>query len=78
MPIRQFIDGNASFGPEDLRAMGDAFSEALIRLRVCDAKDPLAEAVARKIIRAALAGERDPVRLCQIAVDGVAGSSRVA
>jgi len=74
MPIRQFVDGDASFGPEDLRAMGDAFSEALTELRVVDLKDPLVEGVARKIIRAALAGERDPVRLRQIAVDGAAGN----
>jgi hypothetical protein len=37
-----------------------------------DLKDPLTEIVARRIVRAALAGERDPERLCQIAVESAA------
>ena len=69
MPLRQFIGRDASFGPEDLKAMGDAFSNALSKLRLYDRNDPLVELVARKIIRAAFRGERDPVKLCEIALE---------
>jgi hypothetical protein len=36
-----------------------AFSKALNNLEVTDLTDPIAEAVGRKIIRVAMAGERD-------------------
>ena len=66
MPIRQYLDDNRAFGPEDLKAMGEAFSTALTRLALRDLKDPVTEIVARRIIRAALNGERDPIKLSEI------------
>ena len=70
MPIRQFFGKDVAFGPDDLKAMGEALSCALVKLRLYDRNDRLVELVARRIIRAALQGERDPVKLCEIAVDG--------
>jgi len=71
MPIRQFIGStNRSFSPEDLDAMGKAFTAALDKLRLTDLKDPATEIVARRIINAALAGERDPIRLMEIGTGG--------
>jgi hypothetical protein len=50
MPIGGFIKDNRAFGPEDLKAMGHAFSAALAKLGLHDLKDPMAEMVARRII----------------------------
>lgn len=50
--------------------MNDAFSCALARLRLYDRNDAIVELVARRIVRAALDGQRDPAELCEIAVDG--------
>ena len=70
MPIRQFLGDNRAFGPEDLDAMGKAFSAALNELGLTANKDPMTDMVARRIIRAALAGERDPIRLTEIGAGG--------
>ena len=70
MPIRQFFGKDVSFGPDDLKVMGEAFSCALAQLRLYDRNDAIVELVARRIVRAALDGERDPVKLCVIAVEG--------
>ena len=45
--------------------MGVAFEMALVALRHTDGVDPPRDAVARKIIELAKAGERDPERLCE-------------
>jgi hypothetical protein len=73
VPIRPFLGSEGAFGPDDLKAMGEAFSSALARLGLYDKSDPSVELVARSIVRAALDGERDPARLCEIAVRGVGG-----
>jgi hypothetical protein len=69
MPIRQFFTKDVAFEPDDLKAMSEAFSRALAELHLHDRKDPIVELVAGRIIRAALQGERDPVKLCEIAID---------
>ena len=70
MPIRTFLGSDASFGPDDLKAMGEAFSTALVKLGLNARNDPMVEMVGRRIIRAMLDGERDPVRLFEIGVEG--------
>ena len=69
MPIRQFV-GTTPLGPADLDAMNKAFTAALAKLGLSNLKDPMAEAVARRIIDAALASKgstndpnRDDLRL---------------
>jgi hypothetical protein len=71
MPIRQFFGSDVSFGPDDLKAISEAFSSAVTKLGLCDRSGPTAERVARTIIRAALDGERDPAKLCEIGVGDV-------
>jgi hypothetical protein len=70
MPIRHFLGKDVSFAPEDLEAMGKAFTLALAELRLYDRNDAMVEMVARRIVRAALSGERDPGKLCEIALEG--------
>jgi len=50
--------------------MGKAFAAALAKLGLHDLKDPMTEIVARRIIRAALAGERNPITLTEIGAGG--------
>jgi hypothetical protein len=70
MPIRIFLGSDASVGPDDLKVMGEAFSSALSKLGLSAGNDPMVEMVGRRIIRAMLDGERDPVRLFEIGVEG--------
>lgn len=70
VPIRQYLDDKRSFGPDDLKVMGDALTAALAKLGLNDRSDPLVEMVARRIIRAALDGERDLIRLSEIGAGG--------
>ena len=51
--------------------MGDAYERALVELKLADRNDPLTETVAQYIIEAAQTGEKDPVRICTIAVDRI-------
>jgi hypothetical protein len=66
MPIRQYLSDNRSFDPEQLDALTRAFTAALAKLGLKDRDDPMVETVARRIIVAALDGERDPIRLTEI------------
>src|SRR5258708_39976964 len=65
MSIRDYLDGT-QFDGETLRQMGIAFEMALGSLGAtpgCD--DPIRMALAQGIIVLAQAGERDPERLCE-------------
>ena len=62
MSITSFLQGQ-TFDPESTHAMGVAFDRACQSLRLADKNDPVTKIVARKIIEAAAAGERDPDRL---------------
>lgn len=53
-----------------MKVMGEAFTQALSELGLNDRKDAMVDMVARRIIRAALSGERDPAKLVEIALDG--------
>ena len=68
MPIRSFLRGDHSFGPEEIAKMSAAFEAALRKLGLVDRNDPAATAVAKLIIEFAKAGERDPERLCALAL----------
>ena len=72
MPITRLLQ-NASFGPDEIRVLVRAFDDALGRLGV-DRNSPVAEALAKKIIKLAQQGERDPKRLRQHAVRSVSQS----
>jgi hypothetical protein len=66
MPLSQFI-GAVPLSTDDFDAINKAFSEALKKLGI-SLKDPMAEIAARRIIDAALAGERDHAKLTEIGV----------
>lgn len=68
MPIRPFLPDSHSFDPEDIAKMSAAFEAALRKLGLADRSDPAAMAVAKLIIEFAKAGERDPERLCALAL----------
>ena len=70
MAIRRFLGQDAPFDPDDLRVMGEAFSAALAKLGLYDRTDALVEEVARRIIRAALNGERNLITLTEIGAGG--------
>jgi hypothetical protein len=70
MPVRAFI-GDASFTPEGMMALNEAFNSALAELNLADRRDPRAEMVAKKIIEIARLGERDPKRLCELALKDI-------
>ena len=57
----------ASFDPETLSAMGVAYESAL-RTFPTSAPKNVREEIATRIIDGARAGERDPEKLCQIAL----------
>jgi hypothetical protein len=71
MPIT-LLEIKTAFGPEDTAAMTVAFEEALKRLNVADRRAPMATSVAKKIVRLAKRGERNPTRL----TEGVISSFR--
>jgi|HubBroStandDraft_6_1064221.scaffolds.fasta_scaffold375510_3 hypothetical protein len=71
VPVREFLEKDSSFGPDDLAAMSAGFERALHRLRLTDRTDPATALVARKIIALAKQGERDPERLCAGVLDAL-------
>src|SRR3954470_22524703 len=71
MPIRQYLDGER-FDPETTRLLGIAFEFAIQALHNWGVLDPPREAIARAIIGFARAGERDPERLCDLALESCA------
>ena len=70
MPIRELLRDSGAFQPDDLKVMGDALTAALAKLGLNDRKDPKVEMVARRIVRAALAGERSVIKLTEIGAGG--------
>jgi len=69
MPMRQHLQGHG-FDPETARLLGLAFEMALVALQRADkVVSPTRDAVAQKIIELAKAGERDPGRLCDAALE---------
>ena len=66
--IRQYLGPNSAFGSEDLNGIGQAFSAALNKLGLHDRSDPMVEIVARRIIRAAMAGEHSRDKLTEIGI----------
>jgi hypothetical protein len=62
MPIVR-LTKDAAFEPDEIRLMTDAFEDACRVLGLADPTNPWRDIVAKKIIEAAQAGERDQDRL---------------
>jgi hypothetical protein len=69
MPIRSFIDPE-EFDPEAIALMNEAYEAACKALDYRVAR-PVLRVIAERIITAARAGERDPVRLQAVALAGI-------
>jgi hypothetical protein len=71
MPIRPYLEGQR-FDAEMVRLMGIAFEMALVVFQRTDGiASPTRDALAKKIIELAKAGERQPGRLCDAAVQAL-------
>lgn len=70
MPYRNLLEG-ASFGPETVQAMCAAYDKAKKELHDSGQPDVVREVIARRIIRLAEGGERDPDRLCAGALSAI-------
>jgi hypothetical protein len=69
VPIRPFLEHDHSFGPEDIAKLSAAFEAALSKLGLVKRDDPATVAVATLIIEFAKTGERNPERLCALALE---------
>jgi hypothetical protein len=77
MPIRTYLEG-FRFDPETVRLMGIAYEMALVALQRTGGNVNLTrDTLAQKIIELAKAGERDPERLCEAALQALRPSPRV-
>jgi hypothetical protein len=72
MPIRRLIEQDA-FDPEAIAAMAAAFEATLAELGLVDRSDAMTEIVAKRIIQFAQEGERDPIRLRELALKSLRG-----
>jgi hypothetical protein len=75
VPIYRLLQ-NSAFLPEDVQRLGEAYEQALKELRLVDRNDPLAETVAQHIIEVAQTGERDPGRICALALERMQDTTR--
>jgi hypothetical protein len=62
--ILPFVRDKSDFDDEATRLMGEAFDAACKGLRDTGQPSVVQEVIAKRIIKAAMKGERDPVRLC--------------
>lgn len=66
--ILEFLRPTDSFDPEVLEALGAAYDMAMAALHDAGQPDVVREVIARRIIKTAKKGERDPAKLCGIAL----------
>jgi hypothetical protein len=64
----------ASFSPEDNERLATAYEDALRALHLANRADPVTTIIARRIIDAGKIGERDPARLCALAIKDLSAS----
>jgi hypothetical protein len=71
VPVVRLLNGlQNSFDPDALDVIVAVYEKARAALGLVDRNDPLTELLAKKIIEVAQAGERDPLRLYEIAMEG--------
>lgn len=59
---------NQAFGPEEIKRLVSAYEKALRVLALKSRDDAATQLVAKKIIKIAQTGERDPARICRRAI----------
>jgi hypothetical protein len=70
VPLYRLLE-DCAFDAAAVEAMSAAFEDACRVLGLADRIDPLRDLVARKIIDCAQAGERDPLRLRDCALEAI-------
>jgi hypothetical protein len=60
MAIYKLI-ANGSFGPDEIKAMTEAYEGALIDLSIVNRDDPITDLIAKSIVNVTATGERDPI-----------------
>ena len=73
--IQRFVQITAAFDPEATRTLGQAFDMACALLGHTPQPTAVREAIAKSIIEAAKAGERDPVRLREAGLGALSNSN---
>jgi hypothetical protein len=73
--IQRFVQITAAFDPEATRTLGQAFDTAYALLGRTPQPTAVREAIAKTIIEAAKAGERDPVRLREAGLAALSNSN---
>jgi hypothetical protein len=68
MPTRFLIEEDHAFSPDEVKSLVDAFEDTLRALDLTDQDDPLSIRVAKIIIGLAKDGERDSLRLRDLAL----------
>jgi hypothetical protein len=69
MPIRPLLEADSgAFGPEEIRAITNAFEAALGSLGLVNPSDPMVMIVAKTTLALAKQGERDPLRLSELVI----------
>jgi hypothetical protein len=66
--ILEFLRPTDAFDPEVLEALGKAYDMALAALHDVGQPKVVREVLARRIVKAAMRGERDPAKLCATAL----------
>jgi hypothetical protein len=61
----------SAFLPEDTKRLGEAYELALVALRIRDRNDPVTETIAQCIIEIGQTGEKEPARICALAVEQI-------
>ena len=67
-----------TFGPDEIKAMTDAYESALTNLGFTDRDDPLTELIAKSIVNVTATGERDPEKIKQRALNALGVRSTAA
>jgi hypothetical protein len=75
MTILPFVRPETTFDPDAVAIMSSAFDAALASLNDQNQSPTIREIIAKRIIAAAMKGERDPERLRQEAINAI---SRIA
>jgi hypothetical protein len=74
MAIYRLLQQSA-FTPEQIIPMAAAYEDCLRILKLADRSDPITEIVAKAIIEIVQMGERDPVRIRQLALKRIDSAS---
>lgn len=69
--ILEFIRHDVSFDPEALKAVGAAYDLAVANMQGGEQPKIVREIIAQRIIASAKTGERNPQKLCQMALRGI-------